>query len=277
MLIGILYYYLIYLGRGYVGVWFRGDVGEGGKNTLAYVISLFFPLMMAHVLLARSQKKVKLAEWAFAGVYALALLFSTSRGTYVAAAFTLVFLLAYLVGRPRRRLVFIVGLAVLLLMLYQPTRVLLHLRSLRDILVLGLREAGRSEGSIPTRIRLMEEAWDSFRRSPVWGFGLGSFSTLASRPSHNDYLRVMAEMGMIGILAYMSLLLVHLIGLAKLLWIQRQSPGWLEVGLLGMMLSMAIRLVFFNGDTFYVTWVVLGLVSSLLLSQRARPSTDQED
>lgn len=277
MLVGILYYYLIYLGRGYVGVWVRGDVGERGKNTLAYVMSLFFPLMLAHLLLARSQKKVKLVEWAFAGVYALGLLFSTSRGTYVAAAFTLVFLLVYLVGRPRRRLVFIVGLAVLLLTLYQPTRVVDHLRSLGDILSLGVAEVGRSDYSVATRLRLIGAAWDSFRRSPLLGAGLGSFATLFSRPSHNDYLRVMAETGMIGLVAFMSFLLVHIVGLAKVLWIQRRSPRWLEVGLFGAILSMVIRLLVFNGDTFYVTWVVLGLVSALLLSQRARPSTDQED
>jgi putative inorganic carbon (hco3(-)) transporter len=63
--------------------------------------------------------------------------------------------------------------------------------------------------SLLLRQHVLHAGWDIFRRHPWLGVGLGSFPTYAPRymlgafKAHNSYLEVAAELGVLGIAAYL--------------------------------------------------------------------------
>lgn len=67
--------------------------------------------------------------------------------------------------------------------------------------------ADNIEGGANVRLNIIEEGIEFFKYSPVVGIGLGSFSSYNSDGyvAHNDYIEVIASMGLVGFLLYMGI------------------------------------------------------------------------
>jgi len=74
--------------------------------------------------------------------------------------------------------------------------------------VLGRRmQIALEQGDQNIRFTLIKEGWNFFLSQPLFGVGLGSFTTLSSthQYSHNDYIEILACMGLPAFVIYMNI------------------------------------------------------------------------
>jgi|GEM_PF-3226950 O-antigen ligase len=72
----------------------------------------------------------------------------------------------------------------------------------------GARLSGESlEGGTAIRVELINDGINMFLRSPVVGVALGSFSSYSTSGmvAHNDYVEILASLGILGFIIYMSI------------------------------------------------------------------------
>ncbi len=189
-------------------------------------------------------------------VMALALLFTQTRSSWLGLAVTLV--LFALLALWRRRVtgqriapaVLASSLAIVLVML--ALGLLLPQVRARLVSIVNKRDETRV-----TREVYMTTAWRMFRARPVTGWGPGTLREIFPqfRPSstviengfplnrgysaslpHNLPLQIAAEMGLCGLLPFAALLLLLLIAACRLV-ANPAAPGWLGMGLLGLLLA----------------------------------------
>lgn len=186
----------------------------GNYNHFAGLVELILPLPLAYLLFARIKLEQRLL-WLFSVVMmAVALIFSGSRGGVLALGIQLLAMMLIAVWAQRRGLSEEISLAgnkliaggalaaVLLLVLwigYEP----LAKR-------FSLLRRGASEYSLVTRTEYWRGAWQMIQDHPLTGVGLGAFP--AAYPAygrssvknerlehtHNDYLQLLTDGGLIG-------------------------------------------------------------------------------
>jgi O-antigen ligase len=74
--------------------------------------------------------------------------------------------------------------------------------------VLGRRmQIAVNQGEQNIRFTLIKEGWNFFLSNPIFGVGLGSFTTLSSsnQYSHNDYIEILASMGLPAFIIYINI------------------------------------------------------------------------
>lgn len=174
-------------------------------NTLAFLLTL--GLAVIFILFVYFKKRsYKIALGILGVFYLLVLLGTYTRGAWIAfGIFAFWFGVVY-----ARKVLVILGSFGLLFVFSSP----LIRERMFDLLRPDLW------GSILWRLRLWKKTWPLFFEAPIFGHGLGTFKFLAERaldqPSwsyeaHNDYLRLIVEMGAVGL------------GLYLLVWIK---SGW---------------------------------------------------
>lgn len=133
--------------------------------------------------------------------------------------------------------------------------------------------------SVMERYWTRQAAWNMFRAHPVIGLGLGGFAREHHlyRPSwsisytfiprvHNQYLEVLAETGLIGLLS----LLLFFAGLARLLLARKAGPdpgtSVLRLGLTASLLGLAVQALSFGIMQQVHFWLILLLLTALSYS-----------
>src|SRR5437016_2487205 len=182
-----------------------GTVGSSNFAAAYLSISLASAASLLFTNLGRAYKWLALAVLGMGGV---ALIFTFSRGGWMALALsvTLICLLGW------RRLGFSLKtpIAILLIlgMLYLPFHGVISARLLGD-----------DKGSAESRIPLMKLAFRIIEDNPVLGVGANNFTVVMDRyltpefrhsflyPVHTKYLLVLSETGIVGLLAFLSFLL----------------------------------------------------------------------
>lgn len=79
-----------------------------------------------------------------------------------------------------------------------------------DNTAVGARLSGEVlEGGTAIRVELINDGIDLFLQSPVVGIGLGNFSSYSTSGmvAHNDYIEVLASLGLVGFIIYMCIFL----------------------------------------------------------------------
>jgi putative inorganic carbon (HCO3(-)) transporter len=196
------------------------------------------------------------------------LFFSYSRGAYVAAFSALVFY-----GIVKKRI-----LLVGILIGYLSWQDLLP-PSVVDRILMTTGSSGELEHSAAVRLDLWNAAIGFFLQNPIFGIGMGGFvlavpEELIYKDTHNFYLKMLSEQGVIGI----GLLIIILYGALKsgfeLTQIGRSEfQKGLGFGFLGCVIACIVNNIF--GDRWsYPTlggylWLAWGMVDrSILLSER---------
>jgi O-antigen ligase len=120
------------------------------------------------------------------------------------------------------------------------------------------------------RANLVEGGANLFSERPVWGYGSGSFQTayrdhredkdLPVTESHTEPVTVAAEQGLIGLVAYLLLILVALQTLSKGIW----TGGAARAAVLAAFVALLVHTLSYAG--FFddpITWVLLAIGASL--------------
>lgn len=92
--------------------------------------------------------------------------------------------------------------------------------------------ADNLEGGANVRLNIIEQGIEFFKYSPIVGIGLGSFSSFHSEGfvAHNDYIEIIASMGLVGFLIYMGIFYDYF---RKLLFLYRNNilPNYFIIAL----------------------------------------------
>jgi len=196
------------------------------------------------------------------------LFFSYSRGAYAAAVVALVFF-----GLVKnKKLLAVAAVVFISWQTLLPTTVV-------ERIAMTESPSGHLEASAAHRLKLWEDAKTMFRENPIFGVGFGGFGldvppeeTLTD--THNFYMKMLSEQGIIGTSLFLLLLArAFLSGLR--LYREGQTPFYkgLGMGFLGCIVATSVSNIFGDRWSYFVLggylFVFWGLVDRAMLLSKA--------
>ncbi len=233
-----------------------GVLGYAGVNGFAAYIAQSI-VFFASLIFFYKRKLTRPAVLVLLGFSVYCLLFAFSRGAYMAALAGLAFAALF---RQRKVLVALVALVLC----WQA--VLPHAVQER-ITMTESAGSGSLEPSAGDRIVLWEDAMQLFHQNPVMGSGFDTYKYMHRVASygdtHNYYVKVLVEMGLIGLL-FFSVLLARMLWLGIELYRSTTDPFYrgLGVGFASLIVCAAVANFFGDRWTYlqvdgYI-WVLMG-------------------
>jgi putative inorganic carbon (hco3(-)) transporter len=205
-----------------------GPLGWAGPNGLAAFLAQFamFFWGLAQYLKTR---KYKWFAYALVGITLFATMYTFSRASYIAVIVT-----AAILGIIKnRKLLLLLGAFVLTWQTIVPVAVTERINMTEN-------SNGQLEASAGTRVKLWEEARDSMISSPLLGNGFDTYRygvhAGGLQDTHNWYVKVMVETGIVGILLAVALL-QQMLSLSYRLFRSATDPLYQGLGL-GLFLAV---------------------------------------
>jgi len=232
-------------------------MGYAGVNGLAAFQAQFASALLS--LAAFERKKLLLCGYVGLAVFSIiCLMYSLSRGGYAA------FLAGWLfIGLTKNRKLLVLLAAFLVFWTgVAPNAV-------RERVTMTYKTNGNLEPSAETRMTLWNDALQVVQSNPLFGTGFNTYAYMGRigsyQDTHNIYLKVMVETGVIGLLLFLALLR----GLFKLGWMLFREGGdpflrSLGLALAGWMVCTAVANLFGDRWTYLQVngylWVLAGCV-----------------
>ena len=233
-------------------------------NVLAEYLLLVIPLAVAGIFTSVSASG-KIYSAVAAGTMVLCMLLTWSRGGWLGLAIAAA---VFLVLLDRRFIpVGIVGLVVLLLIL--PESIMARLASVGDL----------SDSSTSYRVYIWMAAVNMLKDFWLCGFGTGtaafrsvypaySFNAVSAPHSHNLYLQVFCENGLLGIVALLGAMCSGVLALGRTLTVTgskktRVRACALMASLAGFAAQSLTDYSFYNYRVTLMFWVTVGLIAAL--------------
>jgi O-antigen ligase len=250
-----------------------GPLAFGSNQTAAFLVqfAMFFWGFVQFV----KQKKFKLIGYLLVAVTILAAMYTFSRAGYLAIIFS-VLVLGLLKDR---KLLLVLGVFLLVWQSVVPTAV-------RERVNMTKNADGQLEASAQERVDLWENAERSILSSPIVGTGFATFQfgdhVDNLKDTHNWYVKVLVETGLIGFLMAF-LLLEQLLALSYRLFKRSSDPLYQGLGL-GLLLATCSCIVSncFGDRWTYVEimgllWVLAGTAirASELAAQESSIGSDE--
>jgi putative inorganic carbon (HCO3(-)) transporter len=143
-----------------------------------------------------------------------------------------------------------------------------------------------ASGSAQQRTALLERGLDLSLRHPIIGLGMGNFHiySIREKVAHNGYVETAAELGMIGLLAYLIIILAPLRALAKIER-QRIKPGaradldakYLSIGLQTALIAYMINSFFLSIQYLWYLYYAAGFAVALRLIYAAEKAAQASE
>ena len=239
-------------------------IGGGGLNANDYALIILTSIPLAAFYASNKKSKnklLRLAAWCYCPVAAFGVLMTGSRMGFVILLFAvLLILLWHLRRRPVYALVLIAMVAVFVVQVpdWMPTSTFERLASTTEALRSG-------EGGWSLRLQIWRAGLKTFPRHPIIGAGSGSFPTVTGPElessvskglaAHNAYLRVLVELGVVGLFLFCTMLVTAVAYAVRMP--NRERFLWMTIlavwGLGAFALSIEDR---------KLLWFLLGLLTS---------------
>jgi len=196
---------------GVVGLRIAGAVGGffGNPNDLATSLNLLLPLAVALALTSTGLKRV--LYFVCGGILIGGVIVTFSRGGFLGLS-SLAFVFLWKVGRQNRAvtalaLAGLVGVLVLALPVGYAGRI-------TSMFSIGEDPTGSSQA----RRDLLDRATNVAAHHPIIGIGMGNFHiySIHEQVAHNSYLEIAAELGLVGLGAYLLVIFVPLRSLRRI-------------------------------------------------------------
>lgn len=255
---------------GGLGKDFAGPSYMYGNNELARGIIMFLPLLM-YLFSQYKQIWVKAGIAGVAFFSIIALVLSGSRGAWLGA----LAMAAFVAVRSRRGFAWMLlgGLVFTAAVPLLPAPIVDRFLSISDY---------KNDGSVQGRFDAWQYAIDKFPERPIMGGGFLVFDDEHKTSSHNSYVQALGEHGAVGLILYVSLLVVAALATVS---VRRRTAGnsalgWannlafmIQISLVGYAVgSLSITAAFFP-----VLYAILGVLASLqILVKRELSSTGSD-
>lgn len=259
-----------------------GNMGYAGTNGLAAYEAQFATFAIA---LASFERRFWLrAAYYLLGIFsAICLMYSLSRGGYAALLVGWLFLGIV----KERKLLVVLIIFVLTWTNLVPPAVQQRVMMSYDT------QSGRLDHSAETRLDLWEDAIEVFQSSPIVGTGFNTYAymhrnkgayggTAYYEDTHNIYLKVLLETGLLGILLFVWLLAKTFLTGFRLFW-RAKNPFYasLGLGLSVWLICAATASAFGDRWTFFQVsgymWILAGLVSQALVLEEISTVNSPEE
>ena len=220
-------------------------------NDLAALCALAFGVALSLALSRGTQKIVRIGCGAAATIIFVVIMMTQSRGTFIGLLFCMAPVLLLRMAK-RGRIVLYVLIAAAGLFLILPAGVWERFGGIRQLTSTATIAMADREGSAEERWKIQKVAWRIFADHPIAGVGLGAYRNannmyapeLGRRDTHNTYLNLAAELGLPGLLLWLTYFLSVLVYASRV----RRSQGsgtlsfqqvWIERALLCLLVAAA--------------------------------------
>ena len=247
-----------------------GPLGYGSNQTAAFLaqFAMFFWGFAQFV----KRKKLRLVFYGLVALTIFADMYTFSRGSYLALIFSVV-VLGFLKDR---KLIVIAAVFLVTWQAIVPTAV-------RERVNMTQNSNGKLEASAQERVDLWEAAEASIISSPVLGIGFASYQLAQHvdglKDTHNWYVKVMVETGIIGMIIVLCML-QQMLAVAYRLFKRAEDPLYQGLGL-GLFVAMCSCIVanFFGDRWTYLEitvmlWVIVAAAIRALHFTENEPATE---
>lgn len=228
-----------------------GPLTYGANQTAAYLAQ--FGMFIWGFLQFIKAKKYKLLGYGTVAVTLYAIMYTFSRGGYVAVLFSIL-VLGILKDR---KLLVLFGVFVLTWQIVVPTAV-------RERVTMTQNVNGQLESSAQERVDLWKESWNSIVHSPILGNGFATFQygqhVANLGDTHDWFIKVMVETGIVGLCMYF-ILLQQTLALSFRLFRRAKDALYRGLGL-GLLLAMCSCIV---ANCFGDRWTYLEIIGPLFV------------
>jgi putative inorganic carbon (HCO3(-)) transporter len=226
-----------------------GPLAYGSNQTAAFLAQ--FAMFFWGFALFVKRKKFKLLSYGLVALTLFATMYTFSRGAYIAV---LVSVLALGLLKDRK-LLLILGLFMVTWQTIVPTAV-------RERVTMTENSNGQLEASAESRVELWENAEKAIISSPIVGSGFATFQLAEHvdnlKDTHNWYVKVMVETGIIGLIIAL-ILLQQLLAVSYHLFKRATDPLYRGLGL-GLVLATCSCIV---ANCFGDRWTYLEITALL--------------
>jgi O-antigen ligase len=228
------------------GMRWTGTFTYLGPNEYAAFFSHYLFIALG-ILLSMKSKLIRVFLLSAVGLSLYSVIFLFSRGSYVATYLTIA-----LSGFLRKNLIVII--AVITLSLAWHT---LLPRSVVERIEMTTNESNELESSAEKRVQIWKTSMDLFKANYVSGIGFGTFPYLGFTlgDTHNLYVKILLEQGVVGFLIFLIMILVALFNGWKL-YINARDDFLKGLGFGFVMCTISLLISNFFGDRW--TYVPLG-------------------
>lgn len=238
---------------------------DNPNNFAAFIILAIFPILMYAIYTKNKIRKACLS--ALVVLLVINMFLVGSRNAYLAAVIGCIVLI---VVYSKKLIMPFVGFAVLSLLIPMVRR---------RIIEIG------SQSQNESRINLWKLALKMIKEHPILGVGNGNYASLYDAyvkkypklstpdyhnfPTHNSYLKVWSELGIVGIVSFVGILVSALLKVRKLIKISKKTKyKYLFIGFYASMIAFyfmnLIDNLFFVPKTTVFFWIMLGITQSFL-------------
>ena len=228
-----------------------GPLGFGSNQTAAYLAQ--FAMFFWGFAQFLKRKKLRLLSYGIVALTIFADMYTFSRGSYLAIIFSVV-VLGFLKDR---KLLIVAAVFLVTWQAIVPTAV-------RERVNMTENSNGQLESSANERVRLWQDAEDAIAASPIFGSGFATYQLTAHvdnlRDTHNWYIKVMVETGIVGMIIVIFMLQQMLASAFRLFRIA-EDPLYRGLGL-GLFLAICACLV---ANCFGDRWTYIEITAPLWL------------
>lgn len=256
---------------------FRVAGPVGATNFYAMILVVLVPLAWDRLWQEKSWTLRLLSLWCLV-VCVLSIIFTFSRGGFLALCLVGLFIMIHQSARPRRILLAVALLALLLPVL--PANYTERLVTTLDLFS-GDSNDARNETSFRGRTSEVVVAWRIFTDHPIWGVGLKNYKYYyqdyaqplgwdkrrEERSAHNLFLEIAAETGLVGLAAFGAIVGNAFYGLRRAGRSLTQQGRYNEAGIAW---ALAVGLAGYLASSFFLHgaypryfWLLIGIALAL--------------
>jgi O-antigen ligase len=275
VLSALIYLYVFVYGLGYISISFNPTDGVEGRNRLAFVLLIIGPIIYSSMIQHKQSNRIYFVVTLLAFfIYIASVLLTQSRGAW----FSLILFLLYILTINFYKFTFKNDINLLLvkiklkhlltiIFLVIPTFGVILFNNFNLIEPIFLR-AGRSfsesgaDASTTTRLYFIEESFKIALENPSLGSGLGAVADTIGHQSHNDYFKIIAELGVFGLLCFIIIFLF--------LWYSNATDRVREkklfhiYPLMSSVLLVSVYLLFRNTIDSSLFWILLSYAATVV-------------
>lgn len=264
--------YQIILSRGFVGPENMSRVYGTFAHPNAFAFNLFFFFVIFFIQYIYCQRKdYKKLLLVYLAILLLLILFTLTRSVWMGISVLILFLL-FLYKRSQFPKYILALVTILFLFVVVINYTPLKYYDFNDIkFVRRLTTSETTLSSWQWRNKMWQEMTSYVYDSPIIGYGIDSYKTLREKQikdayestyAHNDYFRLLIELGIIGILLYINLIFQTLRNIFKK-FLQTKNYKYL-ISFIGVLIIFLISSVDNILDTTSLLWIVWVYIAYLI-------------